>query len=142
MKHIILTAFFILCWTQNSNAQRDGQKKKEIEAQKIAFITSKLLLSPEQSKVFWPIIEEHKSKEREIRRKQRGLIKGAEADDAVAKENMIAYLSLEEEKLVIQRKKTKDLSAVISYSQIAQLMILEREFLKSVISEMRNRKRN
>jgi hypothetical protein len=51
---------------------RDFQRKREeIRAQKIAFITTRLNLTPEEAQKFWPVYNEYESKKEAIKREFR-----------------------------------------------------------------------
>ena len=68
---IVLFAFLIFYNGMISFAQPDRvpqDKRKEIEAQKIAFITSQLKLTPKESQVFWPVYNECQEKRHVLRK--------------------------------------------------------------------------
>jgi len=53
MKQLIIAMLFLIPVV--TMAQRPGERNNEIESYKIAYLTQKLELSPEEAKVFWPI---------------------------------------------------------------------------------------
>ena len=64
MKHTFITLFFIAI-TLNTFGQRK-ERHERIQALKVAFITEKLELTPEEAQQFWPVfnaIEKQKEKE-------------------------------------------------------------------------------
>lgn len=54
MKHLIVL-ILLICIGQLASAQRVYERNTEIESYKVAYLTSKLELSPEESRLFWPI---------------------------------------------------------------------------------------
>ncbi|TKC07035.1 hypothetical protein [Pedobacter frigoris] len=70
MKHIIIiTLFFSLPFF--ALAQRPGgDRGEEIEAYKIAFLTQKLDLSPEEAKIFWPIYTSWQKQQSDLRKER------------------------------------------------------------------------
>ena len=68
MKNIIL--LLLLLAGGGSMAVAQGklteEKRKEFEAQKVAFFTRELDLSPSEAAVFWPLYNEMRKKRREI----------------------------------------------------------------------------
>ena len=52
------------------------ERMKEIKAQKTAYITTKLGLTPEEAQRFWPIYNEYDENREAIRREMRGLMRG------------------------------------------------------------------
>jgi len=59
----MLTLF--ICF--NAYSQRDGKMHERIKAQKVAFITERLNLSPEEAQKFWPIYNSFENKANKIR---------------------------------------------------------------------------
>ena len=45
-----------------------GERREKMEAQKIAFITKQLELTPDEAKVFWPVYNEYDAKRLELRK--------------------------------------------------------------------------
>lgn len=68
MKHLIIATLFLLPLT--SLAQRPNERNNEIESYRIAYLTQKLDLSPEEAKIFWPIYSDWQ-KEQSALRKER-----------------------------------------------------------------------
>ncbi|MFT7347628.1 MAG: hypothetical protein ACI9CP_002090, partial [Cryomorphaceae bacterium] len=58
MKNAIITLLLLLpalVWGQMEHPpQLSPEKRKEIEAMKVAYLTSQMDLSPEEAQVFWP----------------------------------------------------------------------------------------
>lgn len=70
MKRIVLLFIITLTCTviMAQNAHKMQQKREQIQAQKIAFITEKMQLSPEEAQVFWPVYNEYDKKKSDIER--------------------------------------------------------------------------
>ena len=68
MKHFISTLMFVLFSCTILISQRPGLERvaEKVEAQKIAFITNALNLTPEESQKFWPLYNEYSAKEKEL----------------------------------------------------------------------------
>ena len=67
MKNIILIV--LLLWSGVGVWAQDkltDEKRKEFDAQKVAFFTQELDLSPAEAAVFWPLYNEMQKKNREI----------------------------------------------------------------------------
>ena len=68
MKNIILIV--LLLWSGVGVWAQDkltDEKRKEFDAQKVAFFTQELDLSPAEAAVFWPLYNEMQKKNREER---------------------------------------------------------------------------
>ena len=57
--------FLILCTTLTISTF--AQNKNKLEAQKVAFITQRLNLTPEEAQLFWPIFNQYTEKLQQIR---------------------------------------------------------------------------
>ena len=67
--------------TASAWAQRpSGEEMQKIQDAKIAIITNRLNLSPEQATGFWPVYNEYSQKRRDIHRAQRKIINDKKAE--------------------------------------------------------------
>ena len=64
LKIILISLTIIYCNTLW--AQSGKNKREQIQAQKVAFITTKLALTPEEAEKFWPVYNEHAKLKREF----------------------------------------------------------------------------
>ncbi|WP_321280336.1 hypothetical protein [Marinifilum fragile] len=73
----ILLAFCLSASAQHGNGKGEGhaQMHKEIQAQKISFITQRLALTPEEAQLFWPVYNELESKKEQLRKEGRVLFR-------------------------------------------------------------------
>ena len=68
MRHLILMSLFILPLL--GQAQMRKEKKEQLKALKIAYITEELQLTPEEAARFWPVFNAFEDKQREIRKQK------------------------------------------------------------------------
>eukprot|EP01132_Coremiostelium_polycephalum_P013012 gene13012-15888_t len=66
MKNLLISALLI-CLSQFASGQRHQEGNKEIESYKVAYLTNKLELTPEESKIFWPIYENWQKEQAALR---------------------------------------------------------------------------
>ncbi len=120
-----------------------GERLKEIKAQKSAYITLRLELTPEQAQQFWPIYNEMDDKQDALRKEMRELHKGAkgdstltevEADQILDKALQTRQKELDLEKIYSERFK-KSIGAV----KTLKLKKAERDFNKEVLKRFRDR---
>src|ERR1035437_4885758 len=93
MKKIILV--FLIAMSANGFAQQnppqpptppsppsppDPMRKEKMESMKIAFLTQKLDLTPDEAQKFWPVYNEFQKKREELRKKRREEIKSAKGN--------------------------------------------------------------
>lgn len=147
MKLILLALSFVAM--VNVNAQDDKksvreEKKEEMEAQKVAFITTQLDLTADESKVFWPVYNEREKEMKEIRKELRENFKeGKDMDDmtdAEVKKMMEDILALKKKELEIEEKYNTKFQTVLPIKKVAKLHHAERKFNAEVLKAWRDKK--
>lgn len=132
---ILITLGLIITLLGTSFAQK-GQTKEERKAQKIAFITERLALTPEESKAFWPVYEQ-KNKERKAaikaikgNRKENPHKKLEEMSDQEVKTLLDNIIKVKQAELDIQKKYNDKFLVILPPKKVAKLYHIEREFKK------------
>ena len=143
MKKISLLILFILSISNFLIAQKANhnrvQAKEKLEAQRIAFITNKLELSPEEAQTFWPIYNEYKQNQKALKKTIIKPKKLMDATDKEIEEYLTKSLDLEEKQIDLKRQYYQKLKGAISVKKIAKLIITERAFTKMVLKRMNER---
>lgn len=122
MKKILLLALVFLGFTTVSLAQNPAGR---VQALKIAFLTRKLDLSPEEAQKFWPVYNNYEAEIRKTRQEMRN------QDDEIAFE----------EKLVGVRKKYREeFSKVLGKEKANKVFTEEKEFNRYVQKEIQERR--
>ena len=116
-----------------------------MEAQKIAFITQEVSLTPDEAKVFWPVYNEYEAKRQEMRKafKNSDNFRKDEIDKLTEKEasQILDNQLVEAQKFVDLRKEyhTK-FTSVLPAVKVLKLYDAEREFQKMLIDKIRQHK--
>jgi hypothetical protein len=128
MKHL-LTILFLICtlslFSQRNNLTQDADGSR-IEALKIAYITKKLNLSPDEAQKFWPIYNSYANEMREVRRDQRN--------------NNSSELDTEEKYLRIRKKYNSEFSRALSPDKVNTFFRSEKDFGNFVQKELSERR--
>jgi hypothetical protein len=135
----------------NSFAQ-DGpfirKKKEQIKSLKVAFITSELALSPEESAKFWPLYNGYEDKQQEIKKQRlKGYLDRMDEDsfDKLSDKEattMLSQIESSEDELYQARKKfVTSLKGVISPLKILKLKKAEENFNRQLLKQYRDKKR-
>ncbi|ARV10965.1 Spy/CpxP family protein refolding chaperone [Gilvibacter sp. SZ-19] len=143
--YILLLSFMLIGFS--ADAQRQRPNPGEIEAQKTAFITNNLDLTPEQAQKFWPIYNASEKRMESIRRQQRealmkvrlngGAVSDSEAWDLI--ENLMSW----EQSMLDERKNlVAQLKGVVTPQQILKLKRAEEEFKRRLLQAMQRRRKN
>lgn len=127
-----------MAWAQRPS----GEEMQRIQDAKIAIITNRLNLTPEQSTGFWPVYNEYSQKRREIHRAQRKIINEKKAEgktDEQVLNNLKEVQDLKQKDLDLEKEYQTRFLKVISASQIIELYKAERTFNDMLIQRLKQR---
>lgn len=136
MKTKILSTLGILFLAIGMVSAQDQKESKEDKAEKrkaekIAFITTKLELTPDEAEKFWPIYNEFENKMMELhkeRKQNKPKKKVSEMTDQELEELMQSHFSFEQKELDLKKEYHEKFKAVLPIKKVAQLYHLEMEF--------------
>jgi hypothetical protein len=146
MKNAIITLLLLLpalVWGQMEHPpQLSPEKRKEIEAMKVAYLTSQMDLSPEEAQVFWPVYNQFRGEMDELRgegRKKHQLFKINQADysDQELIEHMEFKFDHEREAIGIEEKYFTEFVEILSPQKILTMMEAEEGFKRELLMKMR-----
>lgn len=117
------------------------EKRKEFDAQKVAFFTQALDLTPEEAAVFWPLYNEMFKKIRTTDWETRKLIHEAgntkNVSDKQARELIEKILDKEQQTLQIKKEYYQKMMKAVPVQKISKLDWVEHKFHKQLIEKMR-----
>lgn len=137
MKHLYLYIVLLLI-TIIATAQSDAMAK--LEAAKIALITERLELTPEQAEKFWPIYRQFSEEQRSIRREFQLLKHDYDPEKASESENQQRLeqgLKLREKQLNLEKSYTQRMQQIISSRQLMSLRKAEDDFKQMLIKRIK-----
>ncbi len=137
MKKILLIIAFCACFGVFGQSP---ETLKKIEAAKIALITERLELSPEQAEKFWPIYREYGQRRKEIRKDFDLARKTFDPNKASEEENkkMLDMANqVKDRQLKLERDYADRMSKVITSRQINNLRKAENDFKEMLIRRVR-----
>ena len=138
----ILSSLIVLLMTTMLNAQPGARREmmqERIEAQRIAFITQKLQLTPDEAAKFWPLYNEFKDRQHELRRNAEPERNIMDITDAEAVKIIEQHFDVEEGNLRLKREYYDKLKNAIPPRKIARLAAVEMEFNRGVLEQIRER---
>ncbi|WP_040398062.1 hypothetical protein [Cesiribacter andamanensis] len=150
-KAYLLTALLLLLSLPvalaQAQAKAQGDRSNEkIEAARIAHITTRLNLSPEQAQKFWPVYNEYAGKRDKLRQEHRTIIqsgKGVELGNEDARKYISEHLRMEREEAALDEEYYgRKLLSVLEPRQVVQLMHAEHEFKKMLLDRLKERRAN
>ncbi len=142
MKKYILTLAILLLTLSLSFGQRSGQRydPEKLQAAKIAFITTRLDLTPNQAEKFWPIYNSYSENRNSVLKEMSALNQNrdAELSESEAKKRVEQRFELQKRLITAEEKFVEAISKVISYNQILKLNGLNRDFTRQLYQRQRN----
>ncbi|QBN17932.1 sensor of ECF-type sigma factor [Flavobacterium nackdongense] len=146
MKTNKLILIFCLIFSVHSFAQPKMEEKKEqIRALKVGFITNELKLTADEATKFWPLYNAYDDKQFELRHQKMKAFKGRmEADlDKMSEKEAAALLaqmeSNEDELYQIRKKFVTSLKGILPSVKIIKLKKAEDDFNKKLLEQYRNK---
>lgn len=138
-----LLLLFIGVASTTAQAQRRSEEEiKKIQDAKVAIITNRLNLTPEQSTGFWPMYNEYAQRRREIHRAQRKIINDKKAEgqnDEAVLNNLKEVQELRQKELDLEKEYQNKFLKVITASQVIELYKAERTFNDMLIQRLKQK---
>lgn len=143
MKQIIVTFLFLMPFLVS--AQGGGDRRKEIESYKIAFLTQKLELSAEEAKVFWPIYTDWQREQEELRRERsqkmisfRKISEIEELTDSQVQTLIMNDFNMRQREINLDRRYYSKLRESLPIKVIGKFYRAQEAFKKDLLSKYRN----
>ncbi len=138
MKKVLSTLLAIIMACSVFGQAQDTREK--IEAAKIALITERLELTPDQAEKFWPVYREYSQKNRELRSSFRKVRKDFDPNTATEEENkkMLEMAnSVKQQQLDLEKEYSKRVLKVITSRQLNNLRRAESDFKEMLLKRIR-----
>lgn len=138
MKSFALVLLCALCGSVSLRAQSPEAMKK-IESARIALISERLGLTPDQAEKFWPLYREYAEQRRDIRQQlqqERRANEPGTLSDAESRALMERALELKQRELNLEKTYSERLLQVISSQQMLQLRNAERDFHEMLLRRL------
>lgn len=139
-KYILILLIFLL-WQEAFGQGNDAREK--IEAARIALITERLGLSPEQAEKFWPIYNEYDQKRRDLSRdlqRARNQVDINNMTEEQSQNLMNMSLDIRERQFQLEKQYAQRLTNVITAQQLLSLKKAEDDFRRMILRRLEERK--
>jgi hypothetical protein len=139
---ILLTGLFFTPGIAQEEQIKDPQAQEKIKAARIAFITERLGLTPEEAEKFWPVYREFSMKRQELkeqyetRRKNPDPKKTTEENE---KETIAYGLQLRQKELDLEKEYSDKLLNVVPAQKVMALRRAEVDFRNLLIKQIQQR---
>ena len=137
---VVLTSFQLFA----QEKEQKNEKKERIEAARVSFITKKLELTPEESKAFWPLINEMEVEIKASRKAMKERIKELKKDDAKIDEETYKKIlddMHDQQVSIIEIKNdySKKIGTIIGYEKAFKFEVeVQKEFKQQLMNRMKN----
>jgi hypothetical protein len=138
--------FLLISFTFYAQGERMKEKREQIKAMKVAFLTTELNLTSNEAEKFWPIYNTYDDKQFELRhQKMKGFFRkmnDEELDKLSEKEAAVLLNQIEsnEEELFQLRKKfISNLKDVLPSVKIIKLKKAEENFSRKLLQQYRDK---
>lgn len=130
------TAILIMMCVAQLFAQDEGPLTQRIQAQKVAFITDKLQLTPDEAQQFWPVYNQYESDLKQIRQKYRPDANFLTMSDLDAEKHVLSLFDREQEELNLKKDYFLRFKKILPIRKIAMLLRAELEFKEELVKKM------
>jgi len=150
LKKLFPILFLLLSFTfygQNDKSRDDKfkEKREQIKAMKISFLTSELDLTPSEAEKFWPLYNTYDDKQFELRHiKMKGIFKRMQNNelDKLSEKEATALLNQiednEEDMFNLRRKFIISLKGVLPSVKIIKLKKAEEDFGRKLLQQYKD----
>ena len=140
MRQTIIVAVILLSTIFSYGQKRiDHKTENKIKAQKVAFITQALELTPEEAERFWPLYNEYSRKLRDLRIENK--VKPKRLTEEEANRLLDEFFDIDQKKLVLRKNYYDRFRHVLPASKVVKLRFAEKKFKLKLLNRIR-KKRN
>jgi len=112
---------------------------ERVEAMKVAMITKQLNLSVEESQKFWPVYNQYREKEQELKRAYKPDRPLDSLSDKEAESQLQRHLERIDKEAALEIEYLQKVRQVLPARKVLKLHQVEAEFRKRLVNEVRNR---
>ena len=141
MKRVSIILILFLLSSAAFAQNRDAMKK--IESARIALITERLGLSPEQAEKFWPVYRQYNMERREIRKEFREARQGVDMKSLTeeqSKQLVQKSMEMKQKELNLEKEYASRLTEVISTQQLFRLKNAEKDFQQMILKRIQEQR--
>ncbi len=138
MKQSILAVLVFLGALNFINGQ--GSDNANVKEMRVKFYNEHLQFTEQEQKDFWPLFDEYKKDEQNLKRQNRPKQKFDLMSDAQAEAFIFTTLDTEEKIIGLKREYVKDLMEVISVRKVAMLNRVERQFKTEILKNLKRKR--
>lgn len=127
--------FFTLIVSLVLFSEVHAQENPRIQTARIAFLTERISISPEQAQQFWPVYNEYTNKRQSYRKDLRNLQQSysAEMSEEKTRQMVQEFAKLRAEQGALDKEYFNKFLTILKPSQVAELIKAEHAFTKAML---------
>ena len=146
MKSDLLSLFMLVFTCAISFAQppeddNNKEKREQIQAQKIAFISTQLELTPDEAQKFWPIYNRYEAEIEAVRKERRGYMRELRKDEGLSDERGYELtqkiFETEKKEADIRLTYLKEFSVVLGKKKATMFFLAEEKFKRELLDQLK-----
>ena len=131
-----------ITFAQKPQQKNNRPDKEKVEAMKIAFITEKINLTPEEAQLFWPVYNEYNAKREVLRKKMRQAQKAdnektTPSDDEIAK-RIANHFEIRQAELNLDKAYHEKFIKVLPINKVGKLYRADHDFKRELLKKIKN----
>jgi len=122
---------------------QDKKAMQKIETARIALITERLELTPDQAEKFWPLYREYNQQRRQLRQEFKDTRQGVDRQNLTeeqSKELVAKAMDLKQRELNLEKQYAERMTQVISAQQILRLRNAEKDFQQMLLRRIQQQR--
>ena len=144
MKKLLTIYLILLATFAQSQETKHSNALSKLESARIALITERLGLSPDQAQQFWPIYNEYAEQRRGIQLEYRSTRQGMDMNNLTEEQSRVlvkARIAGQQRQLNLESTYSDRLMEIISNRQLVALRRAEDDFRQMIIRRLEQRRR-
>jgi len=124
----------------------ESPRREKVESMRIAFLTQKLDLSPDEAQKFWPVYNEYQKKRDELRKKKKEDFKNVRMNidslsDKQVEQLVDGEMVFRQKNLDLEKEYHGKFKSVLSIKKVAKLYKAEEQFTHRLLEQISDRGR-
>lgn len=147
-KYLIVVVLTLFSLTRTAvSAHQEGDWQEKMKAERVAFLTTAMELTPAEAEKFWPVYNSMEAERRasfgKVMRAYKALSEGVAAGKTDKELEVLVndYTTANKNSHSIEAKYTPQLMKVLSVSKVAKLFVAEEEFRRQQIGRWSSNKK-
>ena len=131
----------IFLGTINVIAAQDGPVRQKLKAQRVAFISERIDLMPEEAEKFWPLYNQFEADKKGIHKNYKAQKKLVDMTDKELEQHTLDNFKKEQELLDLKKAYFQKFKSVLPVRKIAMLQVAEKEFRQTIVNRLRGQRK-